>query len=86
MGGLEPLDSFDELLELVEALREVTQDEVIVFTGYTEEECQDKIDILKQYPNIIVKFGRFQYGQQPHIDPILQVSLASSNQYAKKIS
>lgn len=86
MAGLEPFDSFDELLELVKALREVTQDDCVIYTGYTEEECQSKIDILKQYPNIIVKFGRFRYNQNSHIDPILQVSLASLNQYAKVIS
>lgn len=86
MGGLEPLDSFEELLELVKALREVTQDDCVIYTGYTEEECQDKIDILKQYPNIIVKFGRFRYNNKPRYDSVLGITLASENQYAKQIS
>lgn len=86
MGGLEPLDSFEELLELVKALREVTQDDCIIYTGYTEEECQDKINILKQYPNIIVKFGRFRYNNKPRYDSVLGITLASENQYAKQIS
>lgn len=85
-GGLEPLDSFEEVLEFIKLLRESCNDDVVIYTGYTEEECQSKIDILKQYPNIIVKFGRFHLGEEPHFDPILQVPLASSNQYAKKIS
>lgn len=86
MAGLEPFDSFDELLELVKVLREVTQDDCVIYTGYTEEEVADKINQLKVYPNIIVKFGRFRPGEKPHLDPILQVPLASSNQYAKVIS
>ena len=86
MAGLEPFDSFDELLELVKALREATQDDCVIYTGYTEEECQSKIDILKHYPNIIVKFGRFRPGEKSHYDEVLGIYLISSNQYAKVIS
>ncbi len=84
--GLEPLDSFEELLELVKTLRGAIPDDFVIYTGYTEEECQDKIDILKQYPNIIVKFGRFRYNNKPRYDSVLGITLASENQYAKQIS
>ena len=44
------------------------------------------INNLKQFPNIIIKFGRFIPNQQSHYDEVLGINLASDNQYAKKIS
>lgn len=85
-GGLEPLDSFDELLELVKTFRGMTSDDIVIYTGYTEEEVSDKIVKLQEYPNIIVKFGRFRYNDKSRYDEILGITLASENQYAKKIS
>ena len=41
---------------------------------------------LKNYKNIIVKFGRFIPNDTPHFDPVLGITLVSSNQYAKVIS
>ena len=38
------------------------------------------------FNNIIVKFGRFIPNQESHYDEILEVNLASPNQYARKIS
>ena len=86
MAGLEPFDSWEDLLELVTNFREKTNDTVVIFTGYKEEEIEDKVNILKQFPNIIIKFGRFIPNQPSHKDDILGVTLASPNQYAKKIS
>jgi len=85
-GGLEPLDSYDDLLELISCLREHCQDDVVIYTGYNKDEILDKIETLKQFSNIIIKYGRFIPGQQSHFDEVLQVELASSNQYAEKIS
>ena len=45
-----------------------------------------KINILKQYPNIIIKFGRFKPNQKSHYDDVLGVNLISDNQYGEKIS
>ena len=63
-------------------------DTIIIWTGYTEEECEDLIYLIKEkmkYENIIIKFGRYIPNQKPHFDPVLGVNLASDNQYAKKI-
>ena len=86
--GLEPLDSFDELLMFIILLRNSKQcmDDVVIYTGYKEEEVRGKINDLKKFPNIIIKFGRYIPGQESHIDPLLGVNLASDNQYAKRIS
>lgn len=85
-AGLEPMDSFDDLLDLLKNLRTESDDSFVIYTGYTEEELKEKLEILKQYPNVIVKFGRFRPNEQPHFDETLGINLVSSNQYAKKIS
>ena len=85
-GGLEPFESFDDLYELIELLRERTNDDVVIYTGFYEEEIKDKIDKLKKFDNIIVKFGRYIPGQERHFDPVLGIELASDNQFAVKIN
>ena len=85
-GGFEPILQFDELIELIRCFREQTNDDIVVFTGYYENEISDKIEELKKFPNIIVKFGRYKPGQEPHEDEVLGVNLANSEQYAKRIS
>lgn len=85
-GGLEPMDSFDDLKELVGALRIKTNDDIVIYTGYREEEIEDKVNNLKQFTNIIIKFGRYIPNDKGYYNDILGVNLASRNQYAKKIS
>lgn len=84
-GGLEPFDSFDDVYALIKALRERTNDEVIIFTGFYKEEIAQQIILLRQFPNIIIKYGRFIPGDKPHRDECLGIDLASQNQYAERI-
>ena len=84
--GLEPFDSWEELLELILDFRDSTNDDIVIYTGYTEDECADFIDILRHIKNIIIKFGRFIPDKPSIYEPVLEVMLASPNQYAKKIS
>ena len=87
-GGLEPFDSWHDLYELVGYLRDHTEDDIVIYTGYTEEECASMgyINQLSVYPNIIVKFGRYVPDQDSHYDNVLGIQLASPNQYARQIS
>lgn len=85
-GGLEPLDSWEDLKELTLKIREKTNDDIVIYTGYKEEEITDKIKHLQKYSNIIIKFGRFVPNHSFHLDPVLGIKLASDNQYAKKVS
>lgn len=89
-GGLEPLDNFYDLWCFIFILRTKfhCDDTVVIYTGYTEEECVKNgwIDLLKKFDNIIVKFGRYIPNQQTYYDNILGVKLASDNQYSIKIS
>ena len=85
-GGLEPFDQKEELFSLIECFRERTDCDIVIYTGYKESELESEVAYLKQFPNIIIKFGRYVPNQTPHLDTVLGVELASSNQYAKKIS
>ena len=86
IGGLEPFDDFADLYELIKQLRKHTQDDVVIYTGYTETEISEQILTLKaNFTNIIVKFGRYIPDQKPHYDEVLGVELASDNQKGVKI-
>ena len=61
-------------------------DEIIIYTGYKKYEIENQLNQLKQFSNIIVKFGRYIPQQPPIYDEILGVELASPNQYAERIS
>lgn len=86
LGGLEVFDTFKDLIELISCFRKYTDDEIIIYTGYNKDEITDKVVILSQYKNLIIKFGRYIPNQSPHYDEVLGVYLASDNQYAEKIS
>lgn len=87
-GGLEPFDTPEDLLQFIEIARDdfYIQDDIVIYTGYTEEELQDNFYFQQiiQFKNIIIKFGRFRPNQNPHYDEVLGVNLASDNQYAKR--
>lgn len=87
-GGLEPFDTFNELLRFIVIFRTtfLITDEVVIYTGYNKDEIKNELAQLKEFSNIIVKFGRYIPNQQSHMDPILGVILASPNQYAERIS
>lgn len=85
-GGLEPFDTFNDVLKLISTLRKHTNDTVVIYSGYIEREIADQIEMLKKYKNIVVKFGRYIPNSQTVYDEVLGVKLASPNQYAKQIS
>lgn len=88
MAGLEPFDSEEDLQILITYLRVATQDDIVIYTGYTKEEVQNReiYQYLLNAKNIIIKFGRFVPNQQPHYDKVLGIKLASDNQKAERIS
>ena len=61
---------------------------IIIWTGYTKQECEDLIYLLRNkmnFKNIIIKYGRYIPNQTPHYDEVLGVKLASDNQYAERL-
>lgn len=100
VGGLEPFDNARDLVNLIDAIRRKTDDDIVIYTGYTEEEIKrmeytiryswgkqkySYFGYIARHPNIIIKFGRFIPNQQPHYDEVLGVNLASDNQFARRI-
>lgn len=85
-GGLEPFDTWNELYHFIIKLRRVTDDTIIVYTGYYVDEIVAKINMLKSFSNIIIKFGRFIPNSSKRFDEVLGIELASNNQYAARIS
>ena len=85
--GLEPFYAPLNLSLWIHNIRNVTQDTIIIYTGYNKNEIKEHIDRLgSQYSNIIIKYGRFIPYQESHYDPVLGVKLASDNQYAEVLS
>lgn len=102
LSGLEPFDSFLEVLAFVSMVREDynCNDDIVIFTGYTQAEIEtgnfgnfptnetaiDLWNTLKGFSNVYVKFGRYVMNDTAHFDEVLGIKLASSNQYGVKIS
>lgn len=86
IGGLEPFEQFEELLNLVSKFRERTDDDIVIYTGFYKDEISQYVEILKQFPNIIIKFGRYIPNKERKFDSVLGTSLANPEQYAEKIS
>lgn len=83
-GGMEPFDSEVDLQCFITAFRDMHTDDIVVYTGYTEDEVREKFPWATLYENIIIKYGRYVPNQKPHKDNVLGVELASDNQYAKE--
>lgn len=86
IGGLEPLDDVKDILEFIRVFRRYSDDDIVIYTGYRDDEVQPYINRLKAITNnVIIKFGRFVPNQQSHYDKVLGVNLASDNQKGAKI-
>lgn len=96
LGGLEPFDTPFDLMSFIDCLRNKYKcdDDIVIYTGYTEDEFRISViaylaivfQNISKYPNIIIKFGRYEPNQEPHFDEVLGVKLASDNQYGKRVS
>ena len=86
IAGLEPFDTFDQLLWFIARFRVFSNDDIVIYTGYNRREVYKEVERLKFYTGIVVKFGRYIPNQEQHYDKCLGVKLASDNQYAIRIS
>lgn len=90
-AGMEPLLSKRDIIDFITWLRnvELCGDDIVIYTGYKEDEkeAQEFLKDLKTCGafNIIIKYGRYVPDQDPHVDQVLGVKLASDNQYAKRV-
>lgn len=88
IGGLEPFTCFYQVLSFIDYFRGCNcEDDIVIYTGYYPDEIEkSKIESLKKYNNIIIKFGRYKPNSEQKFDSVLGVNLASENQYAIEIS
>lgn len=86
IAGLEPFDTYDQLIEFVGTVRNCTLDDIVIYTGYYKHEIINEINEISKYKNIVVKYGRYVPDSKKIYDEVLGVTLASENQYAEKIS
>lgn len=100
-GGLEPWDSFDELLTLVTDFAKATKDkkvDFVIYTGYDvltekKEEFQKLCNVweenidLSSISELIIKQGRYDISKkEPWFSYTLGVELATSNQSVIEIN
>ena len=87
-GGLEPFEQFPELIEFIKTFRNTYHiiDDIVIYTGYNANEIIDEVNLLREFGNIIIKFGRYIPDAPSVQDPVLGVKLASSNQYAERLT
>lgn len=88
-GGLEPFDNFLYLKDFVGYFRKVSQDDIVIYTGYYPKEILSELYYLwlfKGEGNIIIKFGRFVPDRPHKYDELLGVELASDNQFALRLT
>ena len=85
--GLEPFDSMMDMCELITFIRKIKNchDPIVIYTGYEKGEDPVIENFLRHYDNIIVKWGRYIVGDEPHYDELLGVKLASNNQWSELI-
>ena len=85
-GGLEPMDSFEEVREFINTLRWDYNcfDDIVIYTGYNADEIIDQCMSLSKFANIIIKFGRFIPGNRKRFDEVLGVELYEP-QYAVEL-
>lgn len=89
LQGLEPLDSLIDVYTVAACFNaRGCRDDFIIYTGYNKSEIPSKAiqDLAYLIPgHLIIKWGRYIPNQEPHLDPILGVKLASNNQYGELI-
>lgn len=87
IGGLEPFLQFAEVYDLIKIFRENgCNDDIVIYTGYYPNEIEKKIIQIRNFSNIIIKYGRYIPNNTEHFDKLLGINLISDNQYAERIS
>ena len=86
IGGLEPFDQFEELINFCKTLnRYHVEDDLVIYTGYEREEIDSQVEqlvALNADRDLIIKFGRYDPTKATEkFNHTLGVKLASYNQY-----
>lgn len=85
LSGLEPFDSYSEMMKLIRDFRICYNNVIVIYSGYTKDEIYKYLPELHRLGNIVIKYGRYIPNQTKHFDECLGVYLASDNQYSEVI-
>lgn len=80
LSGLDPFDSWEDAYEFITEFRKISDMEIVIFTGYEPFEIHEKLLQIKNFSNIIIKFGRYKPLEPKRYDEIGMITLISGNQ------
>jgi pyruvate-formate lyase-activating enzyme len=85
LAGLEWSSQPKELIALV---KEATKRHlpIIIYTGYTSDQFIRRVPRIKEFPNVLIKYGSFNQNLRSFEHKEYGVNLASTNQHIQKIS
>lgn len=95
MAGLEPFDSFDDVLSIIDSIGNLSKPcDFVIYTGYNLDEykAQFEVELVNKFKsikhfdnkNLIVKIGRYDESQtRPWYNKTLGVTLATKNQFTR---
>lgn len=87
LQGLEPFDSYLDLIEFIQFIRlyKKCDDPIIIYTGYERGEDPIVENDIRKYHNIIIKWGPYINNNTSYYNQMLGVRLASDNQWSEFI-
>jgi len=80
-SGLDAYDSKEEIVSFIKKFREVTSDDVVIYTGRPMGEIDDFIKDLNNFTDIYIKTGIYIPNAESVTDKLTGVKLISKNQY-----
>lgn len=95
MAGLEPFDSFDDVLSIIDSIGHLSKPcDFVIYTGYNLDEYQTQFEteLINKFKsirhfnnkNLIVKIGRYDQTQTcTWFNKTLGVQLATKNQFTR---
>lgn len=80
-SGLDAYDSKDEIVSFIDKFRQVSSDDIVIYTGRPMSEIEDFIEKLNKYSDIYIKTGIYIPNANSVVDKLTGVKLISDNQY-----
>ena len=84
-GGLDCMDSFDQTYDIIKEIRKKFDYDIVLYTGKLKTDINLEIEKLKNFKGIIIKFGKYKKNKEKKYDELLGITLASNNQYSRRI-
>lgn len=71
IGGLEPFDTFDDLLYFVSEFRKVSTDDIVIYTGYTEDEIKNLKDNGLNCFKLLLEINRTASNKDSNVNKLI---------------